>query len=539
LERLWDEFDFIGDYTARTWVQYYFNQSGEVLGTGRESGTERPSDESVSATPIIMQMRDVYLAKAKEDPSNDAVALEAISVHFQKVNDQLRRIEKLRVDAEPQHLKALLAFAERAYRRPLTKTEADEALTYYQSLRDKTGLTHEEAIRDSVVSILMAPDFLYRMDLVDGFATLSGVSGKPAPAKNNRAPLSPYALANRLSYFLWSSMPDAELLAAAKDGSIERREVMQAQAKRMLADDRVLGLATEFGANWLDFRRFENLNSVDRERFPDFDDQLREAMFQEPVRYIEDAVQHDRSVLDLVYGDYTFVNPVLARHYGMPQGRSGDETQWIRVDDAGKYGRGGLLPMAAFLTQSSPGLRTSPVKRGFWIVKRVLGEEIPPPPPVVPELPKDETKSELPLRAMLEQHRSNPLCSACHARFDSFGLAFEGYGPTGELRQTDLAGRLIDAIAEFPGGEKGEGPGGVEDYIRRRRQDDFLANLSRKMLAYALSRSLQLSDEELVSQAQQNLAQNDYRFSALFETIVTSPQFLNRRADAEPAQTGE
>jgi mono/diheme cytochrome c family protein len=538
LERLWDEFDFIGDYTGRTWVQYYFNQSGEVLGNGRESGTERPSADAVSATDIIFQMRETYLAKAMADPSNDPVALEAIRVHFQKVNDTLRRIEKMRADAEPRHLDALLAFAARAYRRPLTKAEGDDLLRYYRSLRGDTGLTHEEAIRDSIVSILMSPDFLYRLDLVDGFATVTGIAGKPAPAANGRAALSPYALASRLSYFLWSSMPDAELIARAADGTLERRDVLAVQTVRMLKHGRVRGLAAELGGNWLDFRRFETLNSVDRERFPAFDDQLRQAMFEEPVRLIKDAVQTNRSVLDLIYGDYTFVNPVLARHYGMPQTKGG-ETVWVRADNAGRWGRGGLLPMAVFLTQSSPGLRTSPVKRGYWIVKRVLGEEIPPPPPVVPELPKDETKTELPLPQMLAQHRANPLCAACHARFDSFGLAFEGYGPVGERRSNDLAGRLVDIAAEFPGGSRGEGLAGVQTYIRRHRQDDYLDNLSRKMLAYALSRSLQLSDETLIEQARQNLEKGDYRFGALFETIVTSPQFLNRRHVAEPAETGE
>ena len=160
----------------------------------------------------------------------------------------------------------------------------------------------------------------------------------------------------------------------------------------MLKDERVRGLATEFAGNWLDFRRFENHNSVDRERFPSFTNDLREAMFEEPVRFFVDLIRNDRSVLDLLYGNYTFVNPVLAKHYGMPEvERRADH--WVRVDDAGRYGRGGLLPMSVFLTQNSPGLRTSPVKRGYWVVRRVLGEVIPPPPPVVPELPEDEAKT--------------------------------------------------------------------------------------------------------------------------------------------------
>ncbi len=540
LDKLWLDFDFVAAYTARTWDQYYFNQSGEVDGTGRESGTERPADAAVDATVTIMAMRDKYLAKAKENPASDPLATEAILSHFQKVDQTLRELEQLHLEAQPKHLDALLKFAERAYRRPLTKQEGEDLRAYYKNLRAETGLSHEEAIRDSVVSVLMSPDFLYRIDLVDGFSSSVGgapqaVAGKPAPGVNARA-LSPYALASRLSYFLWSSMPDAELLSHAADGSLARPEVLAAQAKRMLKDPRVEGMAAEFAGNWLDFRRFETYNSVDRQRFPEFDDTLREAMFEEPVRMIEDAAIHDRSVLDLIYGNYTFVNPVLARHYGMPQGGTGDEDKWVRVDHADRYQRGGLLPMAVFLTQNSPGLRTSPVKRGYWVVRRVLGEVIPPPPPVVPELPADESKADLPLPKLLERHRANPVCASCHARFDSFGLVFEGYGPVGERRQNDLAGRMIGAVAEFPGsGEKAEGLEGVKAYIKAHRQDDYLDNLSRKMLAYALSRSLLLSDEPLIEQAQANLAANDYRFGALVETIVTSPQFMNRR-DPDPAE---
>jgi hypothetical protein len=160
----------------------------------------------------------------------------------------------------------------------------------------------------------------------------------------------------------------------------------------MLKDDRARGLAVEFAGNLLDFRRFEEHNAVDRERFPSFTNDLREAMFQEPVRFIEDMIRNDRSILDLLYANHTFVNPVLANHYGMPE-VAGNADTWVRVDDARLYGRGGLLPMSVFLTQNAPGLRTSPVKRGYWVVRRVLGETIPPPPATVPELPHDEAKS--------------------------------------------------------------------------------------------------------------------------------------------------
>ena len=300
----------------------------------------------------------------------------------------------------------------------------------------------------------------------------------------------------------------------------------------MLKGDRASGLALEFAGNWLDFRRFEENNTVDRERFPSFTNDLRQAMFQEPVRFIEDMIRNDRSVLDVLYANHTFVNPVLARHYGIPEaaGDANNDAKWVRVDDARLYGRGGLLTMSVFLTQNAPGLRTSPVKRGYWVARRVLGEAIPPPPATVPELPQDEAKLDLPLRQMLAKHRDNPSCASCHARFDSLGLVFEGYGPVGERRSHDLAGRPVDTQAVFPGGSQGSGFEGVQSYIREYRQKDFIDNLSRKLLAFALGRSLLLSDEPVIERMQTKLAENGYRFTPLVDTIVTSPQFLNRRS---------
>jgi hypothetical protein len=323
-------------------------------------------------------------------------------------------------------------------------------------------------------------------------------------------------------------MPDDELLRHAATGDLRKPDVLLAQTRRMLKDARVRGLATEFAGNWLDFRHFQTIKTVDRNRFPSFSNDLREAMFQEPIRFIDNILRHDGSVLDMLYGRYTFVNPVLAKHYGMPE-MQGSRDTWIRIDNADTYQRGGLLPMAVFLTQNAPGLRTSPVKRGYWMVHRVLGEAIPPPPAVVPELPNDEAKSDLPLREMLARHRANPVCASCHARFDAFGVAFEGYGPVGELRTKDLAGRPVDIGTVFPGGSQGGGLEGVETYIREHRQEGFADNLSRKLLAFALNRSLQLSDESLIERMDGKMAANGYRMNWLVETIVTSPQFLNAR----------
>jgi hypothetical protein len=366
--------------------------------------------------------------------------------------------------------------------------------------------------------VLLSPHCCYRVDLAE-----------PGPAAQ---PLSDHALASRLSYFLWSTMPDDELLAHAAAGDLHRPEVLKVQARRMLRDPRIRGLATEFGGNWLDFRRFEEHNSVDRERFPSFTNELRQAMFEEPIRYLMDLAGRDRSVLDLLYGTDTFVNAVLARHYGL--GSSGELSRtgsdWRHIVDARSLGRGGLLPMAVFLTKNAPGLRTSPVKRGYWVVRRLLGEQIPPPPPTVPELPKDEaTLGELTLPEVLARHRDNKSCAGCHRRFDSVGLAFEGFGPIGERRAKDLGGRPVQTAATFPDGQERTGLEGLRAYLRERRQDDFLDNLCRKLLSYALGRGLLPSDRQTIAQMRERLAADGYRFGSLVEAIVLSPQFRNKR----------
>jgi len=238
-------------------------------------------------------------------------------------------------------------------------------------------------------------------------------------------------------------------------------------------------------------------------------------------------------VLGFLTADYTFVNPCLARHYGMPISQLGPD-EWVRVDDAGRYGRGGLLPMGVFLTKNAPGLRTSPVKRGYWVVRRLLGEHIPAPPPEVPELPKDEAKlGELTLPQLLAQHRDHKACAGCHQRFDAVGLAFEGYGPIGELRTVDLGGRPVENHASFPDGSHGTGVEGLLKYLVQKRQAEFIDNLCRKLLAYALGRTLLLSDRETLENMKSRLAADDYRFETLVEAIVSSRQFLNKRVEPE------
>ncbi len=516
LDALWDEFEFIGDYTLRTYTQF-------VGGGARTLAVNRDQHQGFATPAAIFALRDQHLAKPIAQA--DAQYRAAVQSYFDSANAAIRRVEKMRLAAEPRQLEALLNFAARAYRRPLVQTERDELLAYYRQLRAQNAMTHEEAMRAALTSLLVSPEFLYRVDLLDA----------PAKTAANAAyrPLSAYSLASRLSYFLWSSMPDETLLARAAAGDLNQPAVLAAQIRRMLKDERARGLVTEFAGAWLDFRRFEGHNAVDRERFPAFTNQLREAMFEEPIRFITDLIQHDRPVQELLYGKHTFVNAALARHYNMPV-KSDD---WIRVNNAHEYGRGGLLPMAVFLTRNAPGQRTSPVKRGYWVARRVLGEMVPPPPATVPELPRDEATSTLSVRDLLAKHRDNIACAGCHARFDSLGLVFEGFGPIGEQRTSDLAGRAVDARAVFPNGSQGVGIEGLQTYIRAHREPNFLNNLNEKLLAYGLGRTLLISDEPLLDAMRAKLASNGNRLSALIETIVTSPQFMNKRSKAATAMT--
>lgn len=558
LDRLWWELDFIAQVPARQLKEFIWFERAEPPSVMVDPAfaSFQSADDDLLAPAKLRRLAQVYSTRAEGmrvaiprpreggrganagiplnylpkplapgEPVPEGfnelrisdTAAKAIRDYFPAMNARIRAVESAQKAAEPLQLKALVDFAARASRRPLTAAESKSLLAFYRSLRAEK-FTHEEAIRDCVVSVLMSPAFSYRFELPR--------SGGDLQAGNQL--LSGYELASRLSYFLWSSMPDAELLAHAAAGDLRKPEVLLAQARRMLRDGRVRGFATEFAGNWLDIRRFEEHNAVNRERFPAFTSELREAMFEEPIRFTVDLVQRNGSVLDFIYGNYTFVNAALARHYGTTPPAS--PTEWIRIDDAGRYQRGGLLPMAAFMTRHAPGLRTSPVKRGNWVVTKLLGRRIPAPPPDVPVLPTDETKlGELTLRETLARHREDKSCASCHNKIDSFGLVFEGYGPVGEVRSSDLAGRPIETSAIFPDGSEHAGVEGLRSYLHTGAEAEFVENLCRKLLAYALGRTLLPSDDLLLATMQRKLSADGHRFDNLVESIVTSRQFLNKR----------
>jgi hypothetical protein len=413
-------------------------------------------------------------------------------------------------ETQPIHLEAVLKFAGGAYRRPLTSAEQDELRGLYRQLIEQE-LPHEDAIRLTLARVLMAPAFLYRLE-------------KAAPSAEP-GPVSDWELASRLSYFLWSSLPDAELRAAAAAGTLRDPNVLAAQAHRMLRDFKTRRLATEFACQWLHIHGFNALDEKSERHFPAFAD-LRDAMYEESIRFFTDWFQRDGSVLDLLVADYTFVNEPLARHYGIPE-VSGAE--WRRVDGLRKFGRGGILGQAAILAKQSGASRTSPILRGNWVAEALLGDKLPRPPKDVPPLPEEEATETLTIRQLTERHSSDPRCAGCHARIDPFGFALEGFDAIGARRDKDLGGRPIDTRAQVMDGAQIEGLDGLRDYLLTVRREAFVRQFCRKLLGYALGRAVQLSDGPLLAEMRARLEANDDRVGAAVETVVRSRQFREIR----------
>ncbi len=520
LDDLWREFDFVADISRRQHQGYlWYERSESGFIGGPEFDFARGEDEDITSRAKIERLAKVYLAKAKRTGAS-AQVLDAISDHYRRVNANIRKVEAARKSAEPKHVASLRLLAAKAFRRPLSDAEASSIVEFYEELRGndqhkRNRLSHEEAVRDVLVWILMSPHFCY--------------STRPSDSDKPIHPLSQFALASRLSYFLWSSMPDEQLLASAARGELNDSRVIKSHVRRMIRDDRIRGFAQQFAGNWLGYAGFENHKGVNRERFPQFDDQLREAMSREPTEFVIDLLRRDGSLLEFIDADHTFVNDALARHYGMEIDRL-MPGQWKRVDKASQYGRGGILPMSVFLTKNAHALRTSPVQRGYWVARQILGERIPPPPPNVPELPQDESQTgDVSLVQMLAKHRDNASCAGCHDRFDSLGVVFEGFDPIGRSRDKDMGGRPVQTRIAMPDGVARTGLSGLRDYIRQQRQQDFLDTACRKLLSYSLGRSLIVADDVLLDSMREEVQESTTSLTSLIELIVTSPPFLNQR----------
>ena len=431
--------------------------------------------------------------------------------------------------AEPKQLEAVVNFAERAWRRSLKSAEREELNALYRKLRAQE-LPHDTAIRMTLARVFVAPGFLYKFE-------------QPAQGKA-ASPVSDTELATRLSYFLWSSAPDAELASLAAAGKLRNPDVLVAQTRRMLADARVRRLAVEFGAQWLHTRDLDKLDEKSERHFPTFK-AVRGALNEEPIRFFTDLFQRDGSVLSLLDADYTFVNATLAKHYGLvarhsdvEKGAAGARNGrdigmsrydgWWRVDGVRAQGRGGVLGFGATLAKQSGASRTSPILRGNWLSETLLGERLPRPPKGVPVLP-EEAPTGLTERALIERHSGDPKCAGCHARIDPFGFALERYDAIGRLRAKDAAGLPIDSRTRTADGTELDGLDGLRTYLLTTRRDAFERQFCRKLLGFALGRSVQLSDQPLIDEMLKRLTANEHRVGTVIEMIVRSPQFREIR----------
>jgi len=503
----------------------YANTVRDLLGIDFNPAADFPSDEVgygfdnigdvLTLPPLLMEK---YLAAAEQIAARAIVDTKS-GVKPANLPEPHRRIFFVapgeNLSPEEAAEKILRRLATRAYRRPVSDQEIARLVKLAASARAR-GEGFEASIRLALQAILVSPHFLFRVEL--------------DPEPNGAAPiraLNEYELASRLSYFLWSSMPDEELFALASRGTL--REGLDGQVRRMLADAKVKALVENFAGQWLQLRNLDQA-SPDKVQFPDFDEALRRAMRTESELFFAAVVREDRSVLELLDADYTFVNARLARHYGL-KGVEGDDFRRVSLTAAGEEGaraRGGVLTQAAVLTVTSNPTRTSPVKRGKWVLENILGAPPPDPPPNVPMLRDDaQAVAGGTLRQRMEQHRKDPNCAVCHKEMDALGFALENFDAVGAWRTKD-GDFPIDAAAELPDGRSFNGPRELKAMLRESK-DQFVRCLAEKLLIYAIGRGLEPSDGRAVEGIVQATKANDYKFSALVLGIVHSDPFQKRR----------
>jgi hypothetical protein len=410
----------------------------------------------------------------------------------------------------------LTALARRAYRRPVTADDLDPLMALYESAR-KEGGTFDAGIEQALRLVLASPKFLFRVET-------------PPAVAGGVAPVSDLELATRLSFFLWSSIPDEELLKVAEQGRLDQPAVLQAQVERMLRDPKSRALVDNFAAQWLRLRNLRSHTPIARD-FPNFDNELRQAFETETEMFFESIIREDRSVLDLLNADYTYVNERLARHYGIPNVYGSHFRRVTLKDDA----RRGLLGQGSILTVTSYPNRTSPVLRGKWILENILGTPPPAPPPNVPTLQENQNGEEArSLRTRLEAHRKNPTCASCHRVMDPLGLALENFDGLGQWREKEPGG-AIDPNGQLADGTPIDGPVALRKALLERREM-FVRTLTEKLMTYGLGRGIELADRPLVRQIARDAAARDDRWSAIVLGIVRSAPFQKKKAPVPDAQ---
>ena len=453
---------------------------------------------------------DLGAAQIAAQPAAVRPHLTALRAHYDGVMKALAA-------AQPGHIDDALAFASRAWRRPLTAAEKASLRAFYQKSRTVNQLDHDDALRALIARVLVSPAFLYRVETV---------------ATGSEKPLTGWEMASRMSFFLWSSIPDDELRRAAAAGELRNQAMVAKQVRRMAADPKARRVATEFFGQWLGFYHFDEYRGVDTSRFPEFTDEVKTAMYDEAISTFEFIVRQGRPVREILHADYAFLNKPLATFYGVT-GEVASADKLVKVDGASAFNRGGAVRLGAVLTATSAPLRTSPVKRGNWVLRQILGTPTPPPPADAGNLPGDDKSfNGQTLRQRLTEHKRNATCAACHLRIDPLGFPLEVFDAVGRPRDKYPDGQPVDQTGELADQKSIVGASGLLDYLRT-QDAQVMTTLSKKMIGYALGRTVLASDRPLLRDM--TALGSTASFSDLAVRIVTSRQFRNRAGDDDPA----
>jgi hypothetical protein len=467
---------------------------------------------SLFTSPVLMEkyLEAAELVLGAVFPAADAKAADKVDA------EQLEAIRRRLLVAvpgpklEPRDAarKVLEAFLPAAFRRPATAKEVERYLALFDKA-DKRGDSYEQSLKLALKGVLVSPSFLFLIDA--------------PPEKPGAYQLGHYEIASHLSYFLWASMPDEELFRLAAQGKLHDEKVLRGQVRRMMRDPRSRGLADSFAAQWLGIRALGVTVRPDARLFPEFTDELAASMREETILFFDSIVRDDRSVLQLLDADYTFLNERLAALYKIDDVK-GPEMRRVKLDDTL---RGGVLGHASILTVTSYPHRTSPVLRGRWVLEELLGTEVPPPPPDVPVLDNRRNANAQTVRQQLEKHRAKAECATCHNRMDPLGFGLENFDALGRWR-AEQAGQPIDSTGVLPSGDEFTGLGELKKLLLEKRRADYVGNLSRKMLGYALAREVNRVDMLVVADAAKALEDGEWRISCLLEAIVVSYPFTHR-----------
>lgn len=537
------------DHDGAVFVTHTVPHDGELVirarifgkPSGREAGTEpvraafRVDDRDIRVQSVRFPTPSGVEVKAKVTAGQHRIAIVLLNPSEEKIAPEKRRslgVAGIEIedpptpsgtpatytrimigdskDESPARARKILAeFARRAYRRPVTDTEVARLVKLFETARASEPF--DKAVAVALQAVLVSPHFLFRVE-----------TDRAADRPDGSYTLTDYELSSRLSYFLWSSMPDEELFRLAGEGKLRDPAVLKAQTKRMLADPKASALVENFADQWLNLRILQTVQPARRD-YVNFDDVLRQAMRREAELFFEAVLKEDRSIRDFLDADYTFVNERLARHYGI-SGVEGDQFRKVALTDRN---RGGVLTMAGVLTITSNPTRTSPVKRGKWVLENLLGAPPPPPPPGAGDLSeeKDAVLSGS-LRQRMEQHRAKPECATCHARMDPLGFGLENFDGIGSWRTKD--GRFaIDPAGELPDGSRFAGPAELKQVLIK-KEDAFRRCLTEKMLTYALGRGLGPTDRPWVDAIAAAVAKDQNKLSSMVLEIVTSDPFRRR-----------